>query len=78
LEFKTLGLQQITQRRSVIDLTVVNKNVTGGLVNHRLVAQRRQILDGQAPVSQPNRSTADRYQPQTAVVRAAVQLRVEH
>jgi hypothetical protein len=46
LELKSVGLQEITYLGSVIDLTVVNQDIASGFVNHWLVAQGRQVLDG--------------------------------
>jgi hypothetical protein len=49
-EVKAFPFEQIPEGRSVIDLAVVNQDVTIGVVYHRLVAQGREILNSEAAI----------------------------
>src|SRR5215472_5122213 len=72
------GLEKSFKLGRVIDFPVVNQDVPGLLVAHGLMPKCRDVLYGQTAVSQGKDGLLHRNNQPTTIIRAAVELRIEH
>ena len=65
-----------TQSLEIVDLAVVRDDVAPGFGDHRLVAERREVQDREAPV--PQRNSRRSIRPYALIIRPTVRERIRH